>query len=116
MIYIKEDSEESLSRTDQKNLDKIYKRGDVVLIGKDTETNREIRLYSVMESRGAQTNFDLKEFFYVVGYKGKQVIMVAPTARGFQGRKNRDMYQWWQDNFLVMIEDEDALQRWLNRS
>lgn len=107
---------EALSSRDQKKLDKIYGRGTVVLEGKDTATDRSIRLYSVMESRGAQTNFELKEFFYLVGYEGKRVSMVESVTRGFQGRTNRDMYEYWNDAFLILVEDQAALDRWLAKS
>lgn len=107
---------ESLSSRDQKNLDKVYKRGNVVLQGKDTDKGTSITLYSVLESRGAQTKFEPKEFFYVVGLQDNRVVMAKPITRGFQGRSNREMYDYWNDTFLVMVEDQDALDRWLNKT
>ncbi|MFW6225422.1 MAG: hypothetical protein ACOC3V_00520 [bacterium] len=113
MIYL---IKETMSPKDKSLFNKLKTVGSLVLIGVNTSENSKIQLYSLDQSRGYQTNYGSKEFFYLVGYRNNNISIIPITSnKSLNGRTKKSLMDWWDKEFLLDIVDQDALDRWLKR-
>jgi len=73
-------------------IDKIFQTGTLVAILKSKETRREARIYAACESRGYQTKYLQKLFFFFVPYSKNGLPLSVKGITRNARRKNIPIY------------------------
>lgn len=91
----------------------ILERGKPFVFLWNEEKQTEARIFSVSESRGYQTGYCHKVFFYLVTYKNGLPEGYAPMTR--DPRKHGLIEYWNTNNIAHKITDINLFNEWLTR-